>query len=254
MLLFCAPFLMCFQLLQNTAATAAAAVAAATAAVIEAANFIINSHAYIDKRCHRVCTQESPFRQFHSSLSLRTNLTMLHICGSSRCETRYYENKGEKGKTKNEHTCTYSIPFLLCPFQRLCTMGHYGYACYSMKPRISNQRGIWVVEYERTSLSIYVYRCTQRETAQIGIRRTKFVYYEKIATYDATTNILNSILYLYRLWASERCERTRALLFPQYSPSFVLLFVFSALLKREHAGCTQHGWTHSTHISHIPIL
>lgn len=61
-------------------AAATVATTAAAAMAIEAANFIINSHAYIDKRCHRVCTQGSPFRQFHSSLSLRTNLTMLHIC------------------------------------------------------------------------------------------------------------------------------------------------------------------------------
>ena len=86
-----------------------------------------------------VCTQESPFRQFHSSShSLRTNLTMLHICSeSSRCEKTYYENKRRKRKNENnEYTHALLHPFLALSIAEkiiMCTlcMGYIGYACYT---------------------------------------------------------------------------------------------------------------------------
>lgn len=98
----------------------------------------------------------------------------------------------------------------------------------------------------------------QLETTQIGIRRTKFVYYEKIATYEATTNILNSILYLYRLLLlllllgkREMRANARSLL---YFHTILLPFAFrlvGAVEASTRDVLNTDGHTQHTHISFI---
>lgn len=137
-----------------------------------------------------LCTQESPFRQFHSSLLATHKLNDVphsHICcvyvdtcyvsRSVRHVLRKQRERKRKGKIKrNKRThMHFSIPFLRCPFRRLYILRHgilalyawYTYT-YTLRNESSNRP---TIQRDRVQEGHQVYGEWEREWASKRIGR-----------------------------------------------------------------------------------
>lgn len=127
---------MCFLLLQNTTSEFHYKLTALSLS-LGVALYLIQTHihipyvytisVHIGEAGPTVCTQESPFRQFHSSsYSLRTNLTMLHICFEAAAVRHVLRKQRRKRKNEKRTHMHFSIPFLRCPFPKIIMYYVYG--------------------------------------------------------------------------------------------------------------------------------
>lgn len=159
-----------------------------------------------DERGHRVYSR---IHHFANSIPLAfathklNDVTYMFEAAAVRHVLRKQRRKRKNEKRTHMH---FSIPFLLCPFPKMIIYYSVCYAWYThthdsaMCPNetVKLTMAIWVVATDESNSHgggdyDYDYWKHHRSRA-FSICRTKFVYYEKIAKYDATTNILNSIL------------------------------------------------------------